>query len=245
MRKVDGLLILSIALLAVYFVLSLVVPDLASPINVIYDWAFDMSMALGYFGAFLISFIGNVVILFPIPYMLFPFVLGGLTDNTTGQFLFDPLIIGIISGLGAMIGEMTGYLLGYGGGQLIEEDQRNSFRDYIDTHPRATPFIIWFLAVSPVPDDFLIIPLGAAKYSWWKVAIPQFIGKSMFMVAAAWAGRYSVEYIEVLLRNSGTLSSKIIEVLAMLSLIIGLYALVRYDWTKLMTKDLQEDVPHQ
>ena len=122
MRNLDRLFIISLALLAVYFILSLIVPDLTSPITVVYDWAFDMSMALGYFGAFIISFVGNTTILFPIPYMLFPFVLGGLTDNTTGQFLFDPLIIGIISGFGAMLGEMTGYLIGYGGGQLIEEN---------------------------------------------------------------------------------------------------------------------------
>lgn len=240
MRNADRLLIVSIALLAVYYIVSILVPDLTSPIIVIYDWLFDMSMLLGYLGAFIISFIGNTTILFPIPYMIFPFILGGLIDNNTGQFLFDPWIIGIVAGLGAMLGEMTGYLIGYGGGQLIEENQRNSFRNYIENHPRATPLVIWFLAVSPIPDDFLIIPLGAAKYSWWKVAIPQFIGKSMFMIAAAWAGRFSLVFIEDLLGNSTSITSRTIEVLALLSLILGLYFLARYDWNKLMTKNSEE-----
>lgn len=243
MRKSDRLLILSIALLAAYYIVTLFIPDIASPITVIYDWLFDASMLLGYFGAFIISFIGNTTILFPIPYMIFPFILGGLIDNTTGQFLFDPWIVGIVSGLGATLGEMTGYLLGYGGRRFIDENQRNSFNEYIQTHPRATPLVIWFLAVSPIADDFFVVPLGTIKYPWWKVAIPQFIGKSMFMMGAAWAGRFSLEFVENLLGNTASITSRTIEVLALLTLIISLYILARVDWKKYMTPKI--DVPHQ
>ncbi len=244
MRNSDRLLILSIVLLAVYFLLSIIIPDLTSPIAVVYYWLFDISLQLGYLGAFIISFLGNTTILFPIPYMLLTFFLGSLVDSNTGLYLFDPWMVGIVSGLGAMLGEMTGYLIGYGGGQLIEENQRNSFREYIEIHPRATPFVIWFLAVTPIPDDFLIIPLGAAKYSWWKVAIPQFIGKSMFMVAAAWVGRLSLGFLGDLqdLISPASIESRIIEVLALLLLIIGLYLLARFDWKKLMMKNNSEKI---
>lgn len=234
MRKSDRLLIVSIAALAVYFVLSITVPDFTSPFIAAYNWLFEISKIMGYFGPFIVSFIGNASFLFPIPYMLVTFFLGGFTDTTTGQFLFNPWLVGIISGLGATIGEMTGYLLGYGGRQLIEENQRNSFSDYIESRPRATPFIIWFLAITPVPDDFLIVPLGAAKYSWWKVAIPQFVGKSMFMILTAWAGRYSLGFFDFLLGNPASITSRIIEVMALLLLILGLYVLVRIDWKKMM-----------
>ena len=236
MRKLDRLLILSVTALAVYFVLSLFVVDLASPSTMVYNWMLDLSMAFGYFGAFLVALLGNATFLIPIPYMIITFILGGLI-GTTGQFLFDPIAVGLVAGLGATIGEMTGYLLGYGGSRFIEEGQRNAFSQYIDEHPRATPFLVWFLAISPVPDDFVILPLGAAKYSWWKVAIPQFVGKSMFMILAAWLGRISFDTIGNLIINydPSSIVNRGIEVLALLSLIVALWLMLRIDWEKMIT----------
>lgn len=245
MRKSDRLLIISLTALVVYFVLSLIIPDFASPIIIAYNWLLEISKVLGYFGAFIVSFLGNASFLFPIPYMMITFVLGGFTDSNTGLFLFDPWLVGIISGLGATLGEMTGWLLGYGGGQLIDDTQRNAFSDYIDSHPRATPFVVWVLAVTPIPDDFLIVPLGAAKYPWWKVVIPQFIGKSMFMIIAAWAGRFSLGFFEFLLGNPASITSRSIEILALLLLIIGLYMLVRIDWKKMIPQKHVEVVSNE
>lgn len=243
MRKLDRLLILSISALAVYFVLSFVIADLASPSIMVYNWILELSLMFGYVGAFVVALLGNATFLVPIPYMIITFILGGLT-NTSGQFLFDPLAVGIIAGLGATIGEMTGYLLGYGGSRFIEESQRNAFSIYIEEHPRATPFLVWFLAVSPLPDDFVILPLGAAKYPWWKVAIPQFIGKSMFMILAAWLGRISFETIGGLINSYDptSIASRGLEVLALLSLVVALYLMLRIDWEKkiTITKDMED-----
>ncbi|TFG30533.1 hypothetical protein EU528_08125 [Candidatus Thorarchaeota archaeon] len=241
MRKSDRVLIVTLAALAFYFVLSVTIPDIASPFIIAYNWLLEISKVMGYFGPFIVSFIGNASFLFPIPYMMVTFFLGGFTDIDTGLFLFDPWLVGLISGLGATIGEMMGYILGYGGGRLIDENQRTAFGEYIGTHPRATPFIIWLLAITPIPDDFLIVPLGAAKYSWWKVAVPQFIGKSMFMIMAAWAGRYSLAFFDFLLGNPASITSRSIEVLALLFLIVGLYLLVRIDWRKMITIEQVED----
>ncbi|MHA1288315.1 MAG: VTT domain-containing protein [Candidatus Thorarchaeota archaeon] len=236
MRKLDRLLIFSVTALAVYFVLSLFVADLASPSTLVYNWILELSLVFGYLGAFLVALLGNATFLIPIPYMITTFILGGLI-TTTGQFLFDPIAIGLIAGLGATIGEMTGYLLGYGGSRFIEEGQRNAFSKYIEEHPRATPLLVWFLAVSPLPDDFVILPLGAAKYPWWKVALPQFVGKSMFMILAAWLGRISFETIGNMMINydPSSIVNRSIEVLALLSLIVALYLMLRIDWEKMIT----------
>lgn len=243
MRKLDRLLILSIAALVVYFVLSLFVVDLVSPSILVYNWILDFGLVFGYFGAFVVALLGNATFLVPIPYMIITFILGGLT-GTSGQFLFDPFIVGIIAGFGATIGEMTGYLLGYGGSKFIEEGQRDAFSKYIDEHPRATPLLVWFLAITPVPDDFVILPLGAAKYPWWKVAIPQYIGKSMFMIFAAWLGRVSYQTIGDFITNYDptSIASRVVEVLALLALIAALYLMLRIDWKKRITVGREEEV---
>jgi membrane protein YqaA with SNARE-associated domain len=241
MRNSDILLTISITALVAYFLASILISDLISPISSIYHWLLDISLMLGYWGDFVVSFLGNATVLVPFPYLGVTFILGGLTNNITGQFLFDPWLVGIISGLGAVFGEMTGYLIGYGGGQLLEEKQRDAFFEYVKFHPRATPFVLWFLAVTPIPDDVLVIPLGAARYTWWKVLIPQFIGKSMFMLAVAWSGRFGLDFIGALIGNTGTLSigSRAIEVTSVLLVVVAIYALVRIDWTKLVPERMK------
>lgn len=244
MKRADRLLLLSIFLLLVYFLLSVIVSNLSSPIVLVYNWLLDISLLMGYFGNLIIAIIGNSTILIPIPYMGVTFILGGLQDEVSGQFLFNPWLVGIISGFGAMLGEMVTYMIGYGSGQFIQEKQRNSFREYVATHPKATPLVLWFLAVTPIPDDVLILPLGAVKYPWWKIAIVQLIGKSMFMIGVAWAGRYGLEFIGSLIGNTdpSSIVSRSIEVFTLLLIIIAVYIFVKIDWERLMAKTSIQEV---
>jgi uncharacterized membrane protein YdjX (TVP38/TMEM64 family) len=92
--------------------------------------------------------------------------------------------------------------------------------------------VLWFLAVTPIPDDVLVVPLGAAKYPWWKVILPQFIGKTMFLTAIAYSGRLSLGFVESIIASMDPTSviSRLIEVSALLLVILAVYALVRIDW---------------
>jgi membrane protein YqaA with SNARE-associated domain len=238
MKRSDQILILSISGLLIYFVLGLFLPELASPFAVAYTLLLELSLTLGYAGAFIVSFLGNATILFPFPYVGVPFILGGITEEITSTFVFDPWIIGLVAGVGSLVGEMTGYLVGYGGGKLIDQEQTNGFKEFIESHPRATPLVLWFLAATPIPDDIMIMPLGAARYPWWKVAVPQVIGKTMFMMAIAWAGRFGFVFVETIFGGTDPLSvvARGIEVIALLSVIIAVYLLMRIDWNKLISK---------
>ena len=244
MRKSDILLLTSLAALMLYFFLSIIIQDLVSPIAVIYNWLLDVSLVLGYLGDFLISFLGNATVLIPFPYMGVTFILGGLTDEITSEFLFDPWLVGILSGLGAVFGEMTGYLIGFGGGQLIDSKQRNAFVNYVGEHPRAIPFVLWVLAATPLPDDVLILPLGAAQYPWWKVMIPQFIGKTMFMTFVAWSGRIGLSIIGTLIGSTDptSLISRGVEVASVFLIVLAIYVLIRIDWTRMISGRFHEEV---
>jgi len=242
MRNSDKLLLLSVFAVLVYLVLSVLFPDLVSPFGVIYNWLLDVSLYLGYSGAFFIAAIGNATILVPFPYIGVAFILGGLRDSSMMTFIFDPWLIGIISGIGAMIGEMTGYFIGYGGGKLIDKDQTSAFKKYVDSHPKATPFVVWFLAATPIPDDVLVVPLGAARYSWWKVAFAQLIGKTMFLIGISWSGRIGLEFVGSILGSTDPLSilSRIVEVSSVLLVIVAIYLLVRIDWSSLISNTHSE-----
>ena len=69
----------------------------------------------GYLGIFIISFIGSVSVIFPIPYTLVIFGLGSV---------LDPVLVAIIGGLGAALGEFSGYAVGYYGNSKISEKNR-------------------------------------------------------------------------------------------------------------------------
>ena len=236
MRKSERLLLLSVVVLLVYFVLSVLFPGLVSPFGVIYNMLLDFSLLLGYPGAFLISVIGNATILIPFPYVGVAFILGGIREGIV--FVFDPWLIGIVSGIGAMIGEMTGYFIGYGGGTLIDNEQTSAFKKYVDAHPRATPLVVWFLAASPIPDDVLVVPLGAARYSWWKVALAQILGKTMFLMSIAWSGRIGLDFVGSILGSTNPLGilSRVIELSSVLLVVLAIYMLVRIDWTNLVNR---------
>ena len=59
----------------------------------------------GYLGVFLASLIGSATIILPVPSFALVIAAGSQ---------LDPLWVGVISGTGAAIGELTGYGLGYG-----------------------------------------------------------------------------------------------------------------------------------
>jgi len=239
MRNADRLLLLSVAVLLVYLILSLLFPDIISPFGVIYNWLLDISLLLGYLGAFFISIIGNATILFPFPYVGVAFILGGLRNEVTMNFVFNPWLVGAVAGIGAMLGEMTGYFIGYGGGKLIDQNQTSSFKRFIDMHPRVTPVVVWFLAATPIPDDILVVPLGAARYSWWKVALSQLVGKTMFLMVIAWSGRFGLDFIGSILGNTNPLSivSRIIEITSVLLVIVAIYTLVSIDWNSMVKSE--------
>jgi len=233
MRKLDLSLLIALSLILVYWVIILLVPEMTSPLVSFYYWMLDVATIMGYPGVVIISFLGNAAILFPLPYMGVAFILGGIRDPFFIAFLFDPWIIGVLGGLGATIGEVTGYALGYAGNRFIDEDQTNGFLQIIEKYPRATPLVLWFLAATPIPDDVVIIPLGIARYPFWKVFIPQLIGKIMFLTGVAWAGRLSLEWIEnLIIGNPTSPISKSIEVFVLLLVIVMIYLIVRIDWRR-------------
>ncbi|MHA1638439.1 MAG: VTT domain-containing protein [Candidatus Thorarchaeota archaeon] len=232
MKKLDMMFIGSSALLVIYWVAVLALPEMSSPLNALYFLMLDVATLMGYPGVVLVSFLGNAIILFPLPYMGVAFILGGITDSSSLYF-FDPWVIGILGGFGAAIGELTGYIIGYAGNRFVDEEQTSGFLKIIEEHPRATPLVLWFLAATPIPDDVVIIPLGVARYPFWKVFIPQFIGKAMFLTAVAWAGRWSLQWIETLLVGNPTSPvSKSIEVVALLLVLVAIYLVLKFDWNR-------------
>ena len=157
-----------------------------------------------------------------VPFAGVPFVLSGLREGVSGPFLFDPWLVGIISGVGATLGDMTSYVLGYVGRRIVDDTNTSGFSKFIADHPRATPVAIFILASTPLPLDPAVVALGIGRYSWWKLFWSCLLGEIVFLTGVAWAGRLSLNWLIGLLGIGGpvTAVSATMEVLGIIFLII-------------------------
>jgi Uncharacterized membrane-associated protein len=123
----------------------------------------------GYLGVFLINLICAATIIFPIP--------GEAVIIAAGSTL-NPLWLGIISSVGATIGELTSYLAGYWGRKVILGEYTEKYEKAENWLKRYGSFAVFVFAILPILIfDLLGLAAGSFKFPLWK------------FILACWAGR--------------------------------------------------------
>ncbi len=183
----------------------------------------QFALQFGYLGVFIISFIGSVSVIFPIPYTIVIYLLGAI---------LDPFFVAISGGLGSALGEFSGYALGYYGRTVVSEERRRKMDYMVKVFDRYGPVTIFLFALTPLPDDLLFIPLGVMRYSFLKAFIPALFGKIMMTFILAYSGQQSITIIKTLFAGSGLLGTVVTSAL----LIIIIVAMIKIDWEKIFEK---------
>lgn len=139
----------------------------------------------GYFGAFLIMVIANATVILPAPGVAVVFAMGGV---------LNPLGVALAAGVGGTLGELTGYLAGYGGQAAVEKTQV-----YNRILPWVQKYGAWvILVLSAIPNPFFDvagIAAGIAKIPVWKFLLACWVGQTIKMALFAFAGAYSIDWI--------------------------------------------------
>jgi len=177
----------------------------------------------GYLGVFIISFIGSVSVVFPVPYTIVIYLLGTV---------LDPFFVAVSGGLGSALGEFSGYTLGYYGRTVVSEERRRKMDYMVKVFDRYGPVAIFLFALTPLPDDLLFIPLGVMRYAFLKAFIPALLGKTLMTFILAYSGQHSITIIETLFAGSGLLGTVITSAL----LILIIVAMIKIDWEKLFER---------
>ena len=175
----------------------------------------------GYLGAFLISLVTNGTIILPMPGTLLIFALGAS---------FNPVLIGIVSGAGGILGELTGYVAGYSGGSIVSRNQA-----YIRTEKwvkRWGAIVVLIFAATPLPMDVLGIVAGAIRYPVWKFLIAGWVGKSVLYTGMALAGAWGWEMLVDGSLNLSGLWVACAAVLGVLLLLVLALALEKWTWRR-------------
>lgn len=139
----------------------------------------------GYLGVFLISLISSATIIVPVPGMILVAAMGTV---------LNPWLIGIISGIGATIGETTGYFLGYGGRAVVRDNQ--TYEVMVGWMRRWGGWTLFVLALLPNPlFDVAGIVAGVLKYPLWKYYIFGGAGRIPKHIFYAFAGNLGLHWL--------------------------------------------------
>lgn len=144
----------------------------------------------GYLGVFLVNLLGSGTVILPVPALLVVYLGGGV---------WNPLLVGLVGGLASALGELTGYLLGYSGQGLIENQAL--YKRMEGWMKRKGFLTILILSIIPNPlFDIAGMAAGALRFPLRLFLLSAFIGKSAKMIALAYAGFYSLPLVERLIR---------------------------------------------
>jgi membrane protein YqaA with SNARE-associated domain len=141
----------------------------------------------GLLGVFLASLISNATIALPVPGL-------AVTIGTAAALPNEWWLVALVAGVGEAMGEITGYLAGFGGRAVIENRQMYSRLQYwMENHGMLTLFVL-----SAIPNpliDLAGITAGASKYGFHKFFLACWMGKTVKTMLFAWAAAQSMGWI--------------------------------------------------
>ena len=126
----------------------------------------------GYLGAFVISIIFNATLILPAGNMLI--------QMTLGATMLNPVLLGVVSGGGAAIGEITGYVAGRSGRGLIAKSRMyTQIEEWVRKWGVLTIFVF---SIVPFVFDLVGIAAGALRVPFWKFFIACMLGRMVLYV---------------------------------------------------------------
>ena len=142
----------------------------------------------GYLGAFLISMVASATIILPAP---------GIAVVIAMGTALDPVMLGIVSGLGSAIGELSGYAAGASGRTLIPASRREQFEWLHNLTERYGAALLFVLSAVPFPlFDFAGIIAGMLRMRVVTFVATVAAGKSIKYVIMILLGTAPLLYLQ-------------------------------------------------
>lgn len=143
---------------------------------------------VGYLGALAVNLVGSASIFIPVPGLAV--VCGGAVEEAG----LNPVLLGLAGGIGSAIGELTGYLAGYGGSTLVQGSKHYArFSRWVERYGALPLFV---LAALPNPlFDAAAIAAGSMGYSLRRFMLVVLAGKAVKYVAVAYACRAGIDWL--------------------------------------------------
>ena len=139
----------------------------------------------GYPGVFLLSFLGSVSMVLPVP---------GLISVCSLSVVLNPFFLGLLAGFGETLGEISGYAVGYGGGSVVEKHR--VYRKLKVWMERRGVLVLFLVSVIPNPVfDLVGIAAGAVKFSMPRFLATVWAGKTLKGLLVSYTCYYGVDLL--------------------------------------------------
>jgi membrane protein YqaA with SNARE-associated domain len=181
---------------AVALLVATIGGSVAVAVFLIYNWRYVIQLEHeGYLGLFLISLLAGSPIPIPTPSMILTFTLGSL---------LNPVLVGVISGLGNAIGFALIYLTGRGGFRFLPDfDISNSgigrflrkikMSRIVDSPNRTGAMAVFLLSIYPNPIlTPMVLGMGATRFSFMRFFFPCWAGKTVMTMILALLGYFGL-----------------------------------------------------
>jgi len=177
----------------------------------------DFAQTYGYFGVFVASLLGSLVPFLPVPYLIIVILLSGT---------LDPLTLGVVAGVGGALGKTTSYVLGRSG-YLVSKPSTQKNLDFLGRFVRKYGDLgVFIFAVTPLPDDLYLIPLGMVRFPFWRFMAINTVGKVILSTALAYFGSAYFQAAAPFFGTGGLITTVVIVIVtAGLSILLA-----RADW---------------
>lgn len=147
------------------------------------DW--ERIKQYGYPGLFFVALLSDATVLIPFPGLAAVFLAGGF---------LNPILVGVFTGLGSALGELVGYLAGFGGRAVIEDNA--NYAKLERWMMRNGTLTIFILSVIPNPlFDMAGIMAGSLKFPPWRFLVVCWLGKAIKFAVIAFAGAGVIDFI--------------------------------------------------
>jgi len=132
----------------------------------------------GYLGVFIISVLLNATIVLPAGNFLVLATMGAVLPSAT--------LVGLAGGLGAAVGELTGYAAGYSGQAIVTRRRvYTRLKGWVEKWGMLTIFI---LSIVPFVFDLAGMAAGVIRFPLWKFFLACWLGRTILYLVIAWGG---------------------------------------------------------
>ena len=136
--------------------------------------------SLGLLGIFLANVLGSATLFLPAP---------AIVTVIAGGIVYPPILVGLVGAMGATIGDMVGYVVGFSGEKVFLKKDYGFYTTFTHIMKRFGGIVIFIFAFFPNPlFDAIGITSGVLGYSVTKFFLWTFLGRLVRNLLLAYFG---------------------------------------------------------
>jgi membrane protein YqaA with SNARE-associated domain len=104
--------------------------------------------------------------------------------------VYQPILLGLAAGVGAALGEITTYFLGWGVAESLDSGDSRVEDKLADWIKRFGLWAVLLVAVTPLPDTPIVLLAGSSRLPLGRLFMVEIVGKSVLYCIGAIVGGF-------------------------------------------------------